>query len=1120
MFSWSRLFLPSIRSSGDSVIGHSEWNNNDFTTSGSSSNTDFTDHEVHFSELEESFVSPVSGVVDLVTETETVFVTVHVAFNSTSSGGDDFDFVVTSSFHEWSTSWHGETVEGINWNSSGGEVDLEGVKSFSTIVLESSTRGGVLGSVLFRDPKWHGWEDAQSSVGSWDFGSTGVDVMVDHGGEEVGISRGLHLEESLHEELVSASRTESTSTSDGGPRGWHGEEGISGGTGGEVPVHVPWSDVGTGSSEDGGTSSIRRLGVNDEVSSSGIDHSESSVTSRSSSNGLGLEDKDITDSSASTEAGTFSLVGSDRGRVTLGRRSIILVTGYESTFVTPEAVDVVVSVFTGLSPLIFGHGEGENSSTKGASWEKGGPVSWEESKGSISNQRRTTSSIGSTHIESTSSSSSRSSSTTKSEGWVDSRSRTGNSTNSGVTVELDSEGLGIRSMVLVGDERKSSQGSVVSDLTSNRRSVNGSSHGARSLVGGIGSDEIGGGKLEGDSNRVFVSSDLSGVEVIRLGSHSLTERWDGVVDKIASSGSTFVFVSLGSDEETGILSVLGGSTTIHLDSVSTGVPDLSRGSSSQRGRVLDVNVHDTGHGVDEWGEVTISHILTEVGNDKLEGEGEGSTSGKGSDVFTEESVDVGAQLGSISTEIPAVTGIFLGWGPLGHNRLLVNLKWVVPPELSVSVTSRTVSNSVPGGGIAELGSSTGSVGSRTVNSDFSSVRWDSNWDFESHFNGGWDVELNTNTSSEGGTVVLNEDSISTDTSIRTILGFGDTTRDESIITSRRDCVTVIVSNVTIGVRVSTYTLVSVSSKMWVETERNKVGVGSGSGFLGDFELGSLLGTSGDDVTSVLLKEGVVNGSRTELVGWVGNSDIEFHQESRPISRSKILIHTNDKSTSNSINSASWGKGGHLGSLFGGGISWGGTKLGVGTGSTPSPAFIGDWVFLPGVSTGSSSKRSSSGTVRTKSHGDLKGSSNEFTFGKRESHGEGDGVTSSRISLGSRGRVWGSSERHGGWWSSDSESRVEDHVGINNWTFDTSGSGGSHGGVQSSLKTDGGERTSFGSRSSNLDTVGSTSSKSGGSTKGTGTNLTVDGKSTSHPRGGSSNRGISGVAEGPHVTGCT
>jgi hypothetical protein len=76
--------------------------------------------------------------------------------------------------------------------------------------------------------------------------------------------------------------------------------------------------------------------------------------------------------------------------------------------------------------------------------------------------------------------------------------------------------------------------------------------------------------------------------------------------------------------------------------------------------------------------------------------------------------------------------------------------------------------------------------------------------------------------------------------------------------------------------------------MWVETERNKVGVGSGGGFLGDFELGGLLGTSGDDVTSVSFKESVVNGSRTELVGWVGNSNIEFHEESSPISRSKIL----------------------------------------------------------------------------------------------------------------------------------------------------------------------------------------------------------------------------------------
>jgi len=50
LFSRFGFLLPDI--SGIDTVGHSEWNNNDFTCSGSSSNTDLTDHEVHVSELE------------------------------------------------------------------------------------------------------------------------------------------------------------------------------------------------------------------------------------------------------------------------------------------------------------------------------------------------------------------------------------------------------------------------------------------------------------------------------------------------------------------------------------------------------------------------------------------------------------------------------------------------------------------------------------------------------------------------------------------------------------------------------------------------------------------------------------------------------------------------------------------------------------------------------------------------------------------------------------------------------------------------------------------------------------------------------------------------------------
>jgi len=469
-------------------------------------------------------------------------------------------------------------------------------------------------------------------------------------------------------------------------------------------------------------------------------------------------------------------------------------------------------------------------------------------------------------------------------------------------------------------------------------------------------------------------------------------------------------------------------------------------------------------------------------------------------------VNVSAQSSSVSSEIPAVTNSRISIGgitsPFGHNRLLVNLEWIVEGKLTLSSSGRTVSNTGPGNTIGELGKSTSSDGRGTINSNFSSIRWDSNWDFEFHFNGGWDIEFSTNgvtnTSGKGSTVVLNEDGVSTSTGGGTDLGVSWATRHESF----RGRGSVIVLNVTIGVRVSTYTEVSVGSKMWVETPGNKVGDGSGGGFLGDFELGGLLGTSGDDVTSVSFKKSVVNGSRTELVSWVGNSNIEFHEESRPISRSKILIgNIDNEGTRNSINGTSWLKSGHLGSFFGEGISRGGTELLVGTLSTPSPTFIGDWVSLPGVGTGGSSSRSKSGTVSTKSQRDLVWSSNVSTFSERESHGEGDSVTSSGVSLVGISRVWGSSKRHGGWWSSDGESRVEDHIGIDNWTFDTSSSRGSHGGDQSSLETNGSERTSFGSSGTNLNTVGSTSGKRGGSTKSTGTNSRGDGKSTGHPRSG-------------------
>jgi len=113
-------------------------------------------------------------------------VTVHVTFGSTGSGGEDFDFVVTSGLHEWSTSWHGETEESVSWDCGCSYIDLEGVKSFSTIVHECSTSNSILCSIVLRDPERHGGKDVHGALSN-DFVSALEDVMVDHGSEELSI---------------------------------------------------------------------------------------------------------------------------------------------------------------------------------------------------------------------------------------------------------------------------------------------------------------------------------------------------------------------------------------------------------------------------------------------------------------------------------------------------------------------------------------------------------------------------------------------------------------------------------------------------------------------------------------------------------------------------------------------------------------------------------------------------------------------------------------------------------------------------------------------------------------------------------------------------------------------
>lgn len=110
-------------------------------------------------------------------------------------------------------------------------------------------------------------------------------------------------------------------------------------------------------------------------------------------------------------------------------------------------------------------------------------------------------------------------------------------------------------------------------------------------------------------------------------------------------------------------------------------------------------------------------------------------------------MDVSAQFSGVSSEVPAVTSICLSWAPFGHNRLLVDLEWITVSIVKSCISSGAVGNTSPDLFVSHLGFGTTIDCSRTVDRNFSSIRWDINWDFESHFEGSWDVEFNHGISS-------------------------------------------------------------------------------------------------------------------------------------------------------------------------------------------------------------------------------------------------------------------------------------------------------------------------------------------------------------------------------------
>lgn len=214
-----------ILGSDSTVSSLSSWNKDGFTTSGTSSSTDFTDEETHSAEEDKIFVESISigeegkmviGIEETVTST--VLRGVDPAFDTRSGTlNDDLNLISTGRGPEWS---HSKGEDGdvlLFWSRGGSDMELDtSVDNRSTGVLTfvgfgSSDRS--IGGERITD------SDTGSSI-SDDVSSGKLNVVMEESldGWSAGSGRS-DLEEDIHEFL--SGRSESTSTSEGSQVGGH-----------------------------------------------------------------------------------------------------------------------------------------------------------------------------------------------------------------------------------------------------------------------------------------------------------------------------------------------------------------------------------------------------------------------------------------------------------------------------------------------------------------------------------------------------------------------------------------------------------------------------------------------------------------------------------------------------------------------------------------------------------------------------------------------------------------------------------------------------------------------------------------------------------------------------------
>jgi len=180
-------------------------NDHDITSSSStSSDTNFTDNHVQSLILDERSIlwsvsfkhSSWDKVIDL-GKTSTIVRTPQPTFDSSSRVDNNFNFVSTSGFKEWSHSQDIETIVISEWNSSSSNVKLK-TSSWSkgTIIGRNLTSSVWRPSIL--------WETVRNKHLSISFGSTYSDVEMEKSLDSSSSrSRSGHLPEDILEFLVS-----------------------------------------------------------------------------------------------------------------------------------------------------------------------------------------------------------------------------------------------------------------------------------------------------------------------------------------------------------------------------------------------------------------------------------------------------------------------------------------------------------------------------------------------------------------------------------------------------------------------------------------------------------------------------------------------------------------------------------------------------------------------------------------------------------------------------------------------------------------------------------------------------------------------------------------------------